>query len=599
MIFNNYLSSSKIYLFKFLTNIDNNKVIIYSILFFIYFILYYAITIPQQTIDSTNNPFLNKINEFKESELFIFIISIINVIFIIIIVLLIYYYKKTNKFKRYILLLNIILISGLLYFNALVFGDKLNEYSDNKYFKLSYYILSSIFYLLFVSMFIFNINTPMNEEFVISIIIMTIFLIEYLISSISNIIKVYNLLKNNNYSELTINCFKSNTVEKYDNDNSVNQNIQIQDINTKYGDSYLKTIGSIPVSFYNKKNNNYQDLTLSDFYYPGSYYSYLSDTPLNGTPSLNAIKIGFQKFKTRVIHLDIFSDSDNEYSKNANPVVRCKNMSENATPLNFEETLNIINKWAWITDDPNQTSYPLFLYLNFEFNETNEHLYLKIYNLLLKYFSKKLVDKKYSYCGRNNLLPISKASIKECLNKIIITTNTYPTKTILDELINASNNHLNHNFDINLYKSSYITYDKVGLSQDNDKTELINNSKTNLNFYYTLPNEKNKNPNQPKAGLYNPSFQDCAQYGIQGTLMYIFLPDENLNNWVSFFKNKNNFDPVLKDELLRLVDNQKPIIKEQDPMIGLQKPQKYCLIPGMMATNKSNLSTKNVNISCN
>ena len=81
--------------------------------------------------------------------------------------------------------------------------------------------------------------------------------------------------------------------------------------------------------------------------------------------------------------------------------------------------------------------------------------------------------------------------------------------------------------------------------------------------------------------------------------MYIFLPDENLNNWVSFFKNKNNFDPVLKDELLRLVDNQTPIIKEQDPMIGLQKPQKYCLIPGMMATNKSNLSTKNVNISCN
>jgi hypothetical protein len=191
------------------------------------------------------------------------------------------------------------------------------------------------------------------------------------------------------------------------------------------------------------------------------------------------------------------------------------------------------------------------------------------------------------------------ATIKECLNKIIIVTNIYPTKTILDELINASNNKLSNNFNLNLYKSSYITYDKVGISIDNDKTSLINNCKTNLDFYYTLPNEEKRNNNQPKAGMYNPSFQDCAQYGIQGTLMYIFLPDNNLNKWVSFFKNKNNFDPVLKEESLRLVDNKKPIINPQNPIIGLQSPQKYCLIPGMMSTQKSNLSTTKTNNSCN
>jgi len=575
----------------FLNKINNNKIIVYNILFFIYFTLYYIITLPQETINSSDNLFLNKIYEFKKSEYFLLKLLLINIFSISVILYFI--------IKKKMLLLNIFIISTILYFNVLVFGNDLNNISNNYYFKILYYIITFIFYLIFISMFIFNANTPMNQEFIISIMILTIFLIQYIISSINNVIKVYKLLKNNNYSELTINCFKNNVLEKYSDINNINENIQINEINKKYGDNYLKTLGNIPISFLNKKNNEYQDLILSDFYYPGSYYSYLSDTPLNGTPNLNAIKIGFQKFKTRFIHLDIYSDSDNEYSETSNPIVRCKNMSENGKPLNFEDTLNTINKWAWITDDPNGISYPLFLYLNIEFNETNENLYLKIYNSLLKYFSKKLVDKKYGYSGRNNQIPISKAPIKECLNKIIIVTNVYPTKTIFDEIINASNNHLNHNFNINLYKSSYITYDKVGLSQDNDKTELINNCKTNLDFYYTLPNEKEKNKNQPKAGLYNPSFQDCAQYGIQGTLMYIFLPDENLNKWVSFFKNKNNFDPVLKDESLRLVGIPKPIIKEQNPMIGLQKPQKYCLIPGMMSTDKSNLSTKNTNNSCN
>jgi hypothetical protein len=195
-------------------------------------------------------------------------------------------------------------------------------------------------------------------------------------------------------------------------------------------------------------------------------------------------------------------------------------------------------------------------------------------------------------------MPVSMATMKEALGKIIIITNIYPTKTILDELINASTNSLSTNFNINLYKESYITFDKVGISQDNDKTTLINNSKTNLNFYYTLPNKSNKNNSQTKAGLYNPSFQDCAQYGIQGTLMYVFLPDENLNNWVSFFQNKNNLNPVLKDEILRYNANKKPEIEKQDPVIGLQKPQKYCVVPGMISTDKSNLSAGNTNNSC-
>ena len=98
-------------------------------------------------------------------------------------------------------------------------------------------------------------------------------------------------------------------------------------------------------------------------------------------------------------------------------------------------------------------------------------------DLLLKHFSKYFVDKKHGYSGRNNMLPVSSAKMKHCLNKIIFITDKYPTKTILDEIISASTNNLSSNFNMELYKSSYITYEKVGMSQDNDKTSLINNSK--------------------------------------------------------------------------------------------------------------------------
>ena len=396
---------------------------------------------------------------------------------------------------------------------------------------------------------------------------------------------------NNDFSTLSINCFNNNqNIENYSQTNS--QNKQLLNISEKYGDNYLKTIDDIPISFFNKNDNNYQDLVLADFYYPCSYYTYLADSPLNGTPNLDAIKIALSKFKVRFVHLDIFSDSTDPYDPNANPIVRCENMKEGKDPLKVDDVFGIINKWAWVSQ------YPLFLYLNFNFNESNEYLYIKIYDLLIKFFSKYFIDKKYSFSGRNGTFSISMAKIKDCLGKIIILTNVYPTRTVLDELINGSISGLTNNINLNVYKDTYITYDKIGIAQDNDKTTLLNNSKNNLNFYYTIPNKSYKNNNQSKAGLFNPSFQDCAQYGIQGTLMYLFVPDDNLNKWNLYFKNKNNLNPVLKEESLRLVNTKTNEIKKQNPVIGLQNPQKYCIVPGLISTKKSNLSAGTINSSC-
>jgi hypothetical protein len=602
MVLNNYIITFKENFFKIIKKIDDKKAILYIVFFIFYFILYYLITIPQLSKDSRNNSVFDYINNINTNIWFITVLSAINVIYIILLITSLIFYVKyinilTNK-KKSIYIFTVILISSILiYFDITSYSKYLTIISDSIITKYIYVILSTIFYVLFIILFLYNINNEYNIEFMISIEILVLFLLEYIISTITNVNKINYQLKNDDFSTLTINCFNNAINENMTNDNNSND-IQITAISEKYGDNYLRTIGNIPIGFFNSNINDYQDLVLSDFYYPGSYYSYLADTPLNGTPNLNALKIALVDFKARIIHLDIFSNKSDPYDPNSLPIVKCENIQDGKSPLNFNDVLGTINKWAWITDDNNNLSYPLFVYLNFNFNEDNENIYIRIYESLIKYFSKYLVDKKYSFSGRNNTFPISMAKIKDCLGKIIIITNIYPTKTVLDELINGCTNNLTNTVSLKEYKQSYITYDKLGVSQDNNKTDLLNNAKSNLIFYCSYPNIKYKNDNQSKAGLYNPSFQDCAQYGIQSTLMYLFLPDDNLNKWNLFFKNKNNYNPVLKDESLRLVNKKQKEIENQNPVHALQAPQKYCLINGLMSTEKSNLSESVTNSSC-
>ena len=547
------------------------KIIIYINLFFLFCFFFFVSDLNFE------------IEYLKKHKLIVLILSICIIIGLI--CLDVVYIKHidliSDKIKMIILFVMIFVFFIILPFIIITFRDELLKIKTVS--KYIFYVLSVFTYLFVITMFIFDIEKKFNIEFFMSLEFLVLFMVYYIIFSYFSLQKIYYQLKNNDFSTLSTNCFINNNPD-------VNQ---IANIAKQYGDSYLKTIGDIPISFFNKNNNNYQDLILADFYYPGSYYSYLSTTPLNGIPSLEALKLSLTKFKTRIVHLDIFSNMADEHSPSAKPVVRCKNMKEGAEPLDLLACFGTINKFAFSEDK----SYPLFLYLNFNFEE-NESMYIKISDMVLKVFSKRLIDKKYIFSGRNGTFPVSKATMKECLNKIVIITNTYPTKCILDEIINGSTNDLNHDINMNEYKDSYITYDKVGLSQDFNKNDLVNSSKLFLNLFYTVPNIKYKNDNQAKAGLFNPSFQDCAQYGVQSTLMYLFVPDDNLNNWHLYFKNKNNFNPVLKDESLRFINSKDLVIVKQDPVLGLQAPQKYCIIPGIITTEKSNISGNPTNLTC-
>ena len=587
----NIINIINLYVLKTLCKIDKFKILVYIIYFLIYFILYYSIIIPR-----VFNPF----NPSNKKPYIIAIIVLDVFYFIGLISLLSYYFKNmnnkninTNKFKIIVTLLPILVTGILVAFNVYIYNEYLVKMSESKITKAIYGIIVGIFYIIFLGLFTYNINSEVNIEFFLSLQILLLFFIEYILTTKYSMMNIYKNLKNDDFSTITTTCFSSGAIEDYSTNN------QLEAIATQYGDNYLKTIGNIPIAFLNKNTNEYQDLVLADFYYPGSYYSYLANSPLNGTPNLDALQKALTDFKCRIIHLDVYSDSSDPYDPNANPVIRCETMSDNAKALSFDDTIGLINKYAWINNDPNNLSYPLFLYLNFNFDNDNINIYMRIYETLLKVFSKYFIDKKYSFSGRNSTFSVSLAKMRESLGKIIIVSNVYPTKTALDELINASTNGLNNNFTINEYKANYIKFPSTGVSQDNDKNTLLNNSKSNINLYYSVPNIKYKNDNQDKAGLFNPSFQDCAQYGIQGTLMYVFTPDDNLNKWVQFFKNKNDLNPVLKDELLRSVSVQQDTIQQQNPVVGLQNPQKYCVVPGLISTQKSNLSGKSTNVSCN
>jgi hypothetical protein len=583
-----------------LKKIDNVKSFVYILFFLFYFIFYYIITIIESLKETQNNFLYYLFRILFFNKIAFYTIITFDILYLVYLVYILYYsFTKINNETSNIIKLKLILpaifITALIVFlNVLTFTIFLFVISNNIVIKIIYEILANIFYVMFLLLFIFNINEPINIELFIAVEILLLFTIQNIILCSSNIYRTHANLQKDDFSLLTVNCTSKISTENF---SSVN-NIQLNDISKKYGSTYLKTMGNIPIAFFNKNINDYQDLVLADFYYPGSYYSYLSTTPLNGIPNLEALKICINDYKSRIIHIDIFSDNPNEYDPNSNPVVRCKNMKLGSEALNFDDVLNLINKYAWLNDDPNNLSYPFFIYMNCNFNPTNQSIFIKMYKSILKIFSKYLMNKKYGFCERNSKYPISMAPMKECIGKIVLICNIYPTKTVLDELINTSTNDLSNSFKINVYKENYVKYEKVGISQDNDKTKLLNNSKTNFSFYYTEPNEKYKNDNQMKAGLYNPSFQDIAQYGIQGTLMYMFITDDNFKNWLLFFKSKNNLNPVLKDEILRYVINEIPTINKLKPIEGLQKPQKYCIVPGLLDTEKSNITEGTQNNSC-
>jgi hypothetical protein len=578
--------------------LNKSSLLFYAIYFLVFFLLYFI-----HTSKTSINIFSFYVNQLKNNPFYLRLlygisISIFCLLFIGIIYILFFVNTDASIFKTIIITTYIFIIFIMNYIFTGLLKNEIQKLPP-LFFKVIdyvYYIMNTIFYIFFFCLFIYNLNEKVNLEVCISMELVILFSCLYLINIIYHVKKINETLNKNSYLFMTLNCFHNSSQESFNSDNDYNP--QLNEIRKEYGANYLRFIGNIPVAFYNSSKKLYQNLSLCDFYYPGAAYSYLGDSPLNGKPNIEALEIALSKFKVRVITLDIYSNIKDEYSPRADPVVRCKEMAEGARPLSLKECFDTINKWAWLVNNNNEYCYPFILVLNFYF-EYNENMYIKIYDSIIKSFSKYLMDRKYSFAGRNGQGNISLAPMSDCIGKLILVSNKYPTKTILDELINSSTNDLTNDFKILEYKGDYVDYNKIGISQDYNKNNLVKESTFNMRFFQSEPNPAYKNNAQPKAGLFNPSFQDVAQYGVQGTLMYLFVPDENLNKWHLYFKNKSNYDPILKDQSLRNIEGKPFEPQQQNPVTGIQKPQKYCIAPnGLMTTHRSNLSGGNTNLSC-
>ena len=350
------------FLINTLKKIDNIKSFVYILFFLFYFILYYIITLIESLKETQNNFLYYLFRILFFNKIAFYTIITFDILYIAYICYILYYSftqindNTPNITKLKIIVPTILITAIIVFFNVLTFAIFLFFISNNKVFKIIYEIIANIFYIMFLSLFIFNINEPINIELYIAIEILLLFTIQNIILCSSNIYRTHANLQKDDFTLLTVNCTTKISTENFSSTN----NIQLNELSKKYGPTYIKTMGNIPVSFFNKNINDYQDLVLADFYYPGSYYSYLSTSPLNGIPNIEALKICLNDYKCRIIHIDIFSDNPNEYDPNSNPVVRCKNMKPGSEALNFDDVLNLINKYIWLNDDPNNLSYPLF-----------------------------------------------------------------------------------------------------------------------------------------------------------------------------------------------------------------------------------------------
>ena len=406
----------------------------------------------------------------------------------------------------------------------------------------------------------------------------TLKIIFYLIVLIRNLfLDKKNLL---NFNFMSNNCyFKPKYIENFKNiEGFVNNEVITYDRNTK---EMIKTLHGIPIKYMNKYLKKYVDLNICDFYWPSSYKTYLSGSIKKSKPSLKAIEDALNLYKVRTIHLDVFSSSRIFGKKNAIPVVKEKSMYSRFYELDFHKCLETINNNCW-----KGTKLPLILYLDFKFEGFDE-IYNKIYYSIMKIFTNHILDKKYSFSGRGGLFPAGQIKMKDAIDKIIIITNKYPTRTRLDEIINGNTSENNSFININKYTEDEKEYG--GLSINQSKEILINNFRTNLEFIYSESDNKSNPIFKTKTDLANPDFIDASNFGVQFVMMSLYLPDKYLTTWVDYFK-KNKNQIVLKFESLRFIKKNEGIVDLQNPLLSYKTKNYNLPVSGFFSTEKSGVT---------
>lgn len=281
---------------------------------------------------------------------------------------------------------------------------------------------------------------------------------------------------------------------------------------------------------YISRRKNYR---LCDFYIASSFKSYLPCTNYYDYAHTDAIKQALI-YGARYIDLDVFNKTFEECTE---PVVCSGRDLGNwhyTNRLSLEECCDTISKLAFSNIVPGGSD-PLFINLNLNL-DYNIYTMNKISKILIKFFSHKFMDKKYTYLGINENDPIKSTNIMtaplyKLINKVIIICDQDVSGSDLEEIVNISATKRG-----NLRQTTYFeikqTYDAKEITEYNRK-----------NMTRVIPMEGLEYRTKKNINYATPWYMGC-----QFICMNYTKPDEYMAAYLERFKNTSF---VLKPYKLR------------------------------------------------
>jgi hypothetical protein len=336
--------------------------------------------------------------------------------------------------------------------------------------------------------------------------------------------------------------YKSNNIENFDTiisaieKNTKNINTRKEVCNLVYNNPEYKPCNfkNITLTYFNPYFNSNQDYFLKDYFIASSYKSYQPCGNTRDVYSYDQIKRVLD-YGARFINLDVYHNGIFELDDEADPIV-CNGddtgpfINELSVPLKLNQCLNVIKENAW-----KKSNYPLLLYLNLN-TQNNLFVEKKIKDAIINNLGDRLVDKKYSY--QNNINPISNASIRELLNKVIIlisnksNENNLPNDPILYEITNGiiplkEKKDLTNEM-INSYYLENYEYGGVKKFIYNIN-DFIDKTKSHLTILFVENKINDSNIGDSKIDLYNCiDFNEGFNVGINIIPMnYQLITDDN------------------------------------------------------------------------
>ncbi len=322
--------------------------------------------------------------------------------------------------------------------------------------------------------------------------------------------------------------------------------------------SYYVTMGDFPLTYTNPYYDREMDLTVADFYWAASRKSYLPCGLRYDKVSLNTLQQVLEK-GARLVELDIYPEEARAFDRNPRLVVRNSTIFPDASPLWLDDCFQVIRTTAWGRNE----KYPLMLQLNLHLGN-NEACYRILRETIVGFFSDRLLDKKYGFCGRYNMFPLGKIPIKETLGKVGIIVNKYPVHEHVDELINATVEENNDFVQQVKYTNKNTKYGGL-IATFTDTESLINHNKENIMCVENDEKVNVVNLYKPKDDVENLPFADSHQYGVQWVKMYYNKYDDQMQKYIQFFKQSSL---VLKPDALRYIPRPPKVLYEQNKRLS-------------------------------